>query len=837
MQLEIALSYAAFGWRVFPVYEVEKFDDQPPICVCAEGINCGRPGKHPRTPSGHDEGTTDPGTIRLWWTKWPNANIGIATGKASNLTVIDADCSDGKPGLINLTTLCSPHGGLPATRQVTTGSGGLHLYFTYCAALTTGQNTLAEAIDTRNDGGYVVAPGSTHISGGTYSWRNTLPTNGVPDWLISAKPQKKRGRPRKHAGFKIEKVESMLEAIQPDDRERWLAVGTILGRLYAGSALENDAWSIYESWAAKTSKFDEDRTGNLARMREMFYERSQEEPRAGGKALGIGSIISWAKEEGWSPFGEKTAIDYEPGNEIVMAEGLVTAITEKDDNRHFNVMGQIRDVLRTSQPVLRFLRRAHEAGEPPPETLVVRVTSATGLMGAMMRKAVLKTSDKSGIPVALPITPALSNLALVELTHMFPPLSGIAEWPLVGADGELISKPSGYDESTGLYFEIDPAVKINEKMPLEQASAIILEELFCDFPFENDLTRAGALGLLLSFMQRPLMKTCPAFAIVAPQPGSGKSTLVEIASIAVHGIPIASHAWTLEGEELRKAIHSMLIAKLPAVMFDNVGRGSAVSSDHLAKLITSEISTDRTLGASETRKEVNTLLVTFTGNNITFVRDLASRVICLNLNAQIEDPLRRKFKHANIKAWVRQHRSKWLSALIAIARAGLNVALDDENSRFEDFDDVIVRPVMAATGQDIRELLRGDNDEDAETDHDARKALELLWKWQEKWRAEENHAPWATSDVIAAVEEKTFDDSCVRILQRVVTGGAREWEKDAASSMRYALRALNGTYRFAPMVLTSKGSADRKKSVQWLIKGGPGLDAPGENPAEDWHAF
>ena len=86
----------------------------------------------------------------------------------SNLTVVDADASDGKPGVVNLSTLAAPHGGLPSTLRVKTGGGGLHLYFQYSDALRTGSDVLAEAVDVRNDGGYVIAPPSNHVSGGRY---------------------------------------------------------------------------------------------------------------------------------------------------------------------------------------------------------------------------------------------------------------------------------------------------------------------------------------------------------------------------------------------------------------------------------------------------------------------------------------------------------------------------------------------------------------------------------------------------------------------------------------------------------------------------------------------
>jgi hypothetical protein len=826
-----ALLYASWGWSVFPAYNMVSGADDVLVCSCDKGAECGRPGKHPRTTKGLDDATTDRLKIERWWGKWPTANIAIATGSVSGLTVVDADASKGKPGVLNLTTLAAANGGLPATLKVNTGGGGLHLFLKWSPNLKTGANILAEAIDVRSDGGYVIVPPSNHASGGKYVWDATSSTLAeVPAWMTTAREdasstsaKHRRGRPRKHAAFKFEKMESLLRAIDPDDREKWLAVGVILGRLYLGSGLENDAWELYESWAGASTKFDEDRAGNISRMQEAFHERSQEDPRAGGEALGAGSIIKWAKEAGWTPFGERKPVEFEPGNELVMAEALAEALLDVKPEaiRHFNVMGQLRDVVKAPLAVPRFIRRAFEDGRPVADTLVVRATSTHGLLGAVMRRAALRSVDRHGADTLVPIPVTMMNLILEELSGMFPPLGGIAEWPMVGDNGDLIMKPRGYDPSTGFYFEIDPSLKINEKMTLDTARHLIMDELLCDFPFEQPLHAAAALGLLLSFMQRPLMKICPAFAVVAPQPGSGKSTLIEAASLAVHGFPVASHAWSLEPEELRKAIHSLLMAKVPAVLFDNVARGQAVSSDHLSKLITSEIATDRKLGASETRKEVNNLLVTFTGNNIAFVRDMASRVINVRLNPKMDNPLRRQFKHRDIRRWVYERRSDWLSALIVIVRCAIGDEAEGAPSRFEDFDRIIAAPVLKLLGEDIRALLTEESEDDAEEDGEMRSMMTLLWRWQQQWRASDNGQSWATAEVVEAVDSKTMDDSCIRILQRGC-GSLKSWEQDPSRALGAALKAVNGSYRFNPLVIVSKKDS-HTKSNKWIIKGGPDL--------------
>ncbi|MDP9380357.1 MAG: bifunctional DNA primase/polymerase, partial [Chloroflexota bacterium] len=79
--IDWALRYAELGWFVFPVHTVRDG-----TCSCGNP-ECGNAGKHPRTKDGSLDATTDPGDIRRWWSKWPDANIGIALNQSELLDV------------------------------------------------------------------------------------------------------------------------------------------------------------------------------------------------------------------------------------------------------------------------------------------------------------------------------------------------------------------------------------------------------------------------------------------------------------------------------------------------------------------------------------------------------------------------------------------------------------------------------------------------------------------------------------------------------------------------------------------------------------------------------
>lgn len=143
-------------------------------------------GKNPLTEHGCNDATTDIEQIKAWWSRWPNANIGIATG--APLVVLDVDINHdrGKYGDESLEALVREYGSLPETWLCLTGGGGLHYYF-YCddPAITIGSD-ITPGLDFRGRGGYVVAPPSLHPSGNRYEWEaSSDPADGAAPAIIS----------------------------------------------------------------------------------------------------------------------------------------------------------------------------------------------------------------------------------------------------------------------------------------------------------------------------------------------------------------------------------------------------------------------------------------------------------------------------------------------------------------------------------------------------------------------------------------------------------------------------------------------------------------------------
>ncbi len=149
---------------------------------------CKPRGKTPLTKHGCKDATCDPVQIRRSWERWPDANLGIATGTISGIVVLDVDPRHG--GDHTLEALQAKHGKLPETPTVLIGGGGFHFCFRHPGGIVSNSAGKVEAgIDVRGDGGYVIAPKSVHESGNCYLWQissriDQIPLAELPDWLL-----------------------------------------------------------------------------------------------------------------------------------------------------------------------------------------------------------------------------------------------------------------------------------------------------------------------------------------------------------------------------------------------------------------------------------------------------------------------------------------------------------------------------------------------------------------------------------------------------------------------------------------------------------------------------
>ena len=175
-----ALKLAGLGIGVIPLWWPNDA-----VCACPRGAECSSPAKHPLTANGLKDATTSTSVIMAWWERYPMANIGLVTG--GEIDVIDVD------GAIPAYQALIADIGIPehvATVLTGRGDGGLHIYCTPGGNKTipSGKHGLPDKIEVKAAGGYVVAPPSRHISGGTYTYLTSMTGEvhgdvALSDWL------------------------------------------------------------------------------------------------------------------------------------------------------------------------------------------------------------------------------------------------------------------------------------------------------------------------------------------------------------------------------------------------------------------------------------------------------------------------------------------------------------------------------------------------------------------------------------------------------------------------------------------------------------------------------
>lgn len=152
----IASAYAERGFRVFPANPATK----RALVKWKHGA------------------TTDADLISAWWDRWPAAMIGLRT---AGLLVIDCDTDKETGAPLGEEEAAELGMDLWIGFRVRTPSGGLHVYFADPGQRAKNSaKEIAQHIDTRGTGGYIIAAGSVRADGGAYVAEGPSLLDGAP---------------------------------------------------------------------------------------------------------------------------------------------------------------------------------------------------------------------------------------------------------------------------------------------------------------------------------------------------------------------------------------------------------------------------------------------------------------------------------------------------------------------------------------------------------------------------------------------------------------------------------------------------------------------------------
>jgi putative DNA primase/helicase len=252
------------------------------------------------------------------------------------------------------------------------------------------------------------------------------------------------------------------------------------------------------------------------------------------------------------------------------------------------------------------------------------------------------------------------------------PLSGVIESPTIRIDGSIV-QVDGYDRQTGLILRSSTAFPSVPESPTKENAARALAELLevlVDFPMQDDPDRSAWVSMVLSMVGRSCIEgNVPLFAVTANVRGSGKSLLVDAATLIAYGRRAARSAFTRNDDELRKTITAVAKDAVPSVLFDNldIQLGGAA----LDAAITSSTWTDRLLGLTRMTGDLPMRTIwSATGNNLAFGSDVGRRVLPIRLHSVLENPESRSgFVHPDLLSWVGTQRPRLAVAALTLLRA------------------------------------------------------------------------------------------------------------------------------------------------------------------------
>lgn len=257
----------------------------------------------------------------------------------------------------------------------------------------------------------------------------------------------------------------------------------------------------------------------------------------------------------------------------------------------------------------------------------------------------------------------------------------LARGPVVTKDGRILTL--GYDEASGVYVTATQALDVSP-LPSEKeciAARDFLLDLLVDYPFVTELDRTRMVSMLMiPIIQVLIDDSLPLYVLRAPRPGNAKTRLAHMPNQIYAGkeaavLPLDTESAT----EGRRQIAGKLASGPNVVLFDDIPDGTNLKSSTLASILTSETISDRVVRTSEIA-EASTKGVLFiaTGNNITFPREMARRIVVINVDAGVEHPELRTGPRPGVpwahpdRRYVLSVRHRLQTAILTLARKWIN---------------------------------------------------------------------------------------------------------------------------------------------------------------------
>ena len=739
-----ALRYAARGWAVLPLHTTAGRH-----CSCSRGSACPSPGKHPRTPDGVTAASADEAQIREWWARWPGAWIGVATGDASGVWVLDIDTGappGGVAGIEAARTLSADRGPLGGL-QARTGGGGAHIWYTMPTdrpvrnrqRMRIASDGPPTGLDVRGTGGYVVAPPSGHNSGGVYRWTGGELTD-APDWLLDL------------VAPVAVPVAAPVVSVDASDRERRYAqmvVANACGRIAATpaggrhEALNREAYSVggyahlldveaaadalaQSAVAAGKSDREARRTAHaglaagMERPRQVPDRDGYQRDRAADPS--IDESVDLDDDEAGVPVHGFAGVvdDMQPGPPdldlddmppapppLGMIEGGDPSDGEQAAAHHIGRI-EIRVNGRQMSEVVgdawhAVVRLPPTRGVYQQDGRCVRILrSETGpridpmtsgaMTGALLdaadwtkRRAAKRGEQSVDGWIDIPADRLPGHLVPAMLDR--PP----AVVPVLErvARAPYVARDGSTVRTVGYHRAARTYLGEHEpcpRMDIDEAVEL-LRDWLVDFPFVESHDLAHAVGFLVTPVVRLLVDgAVPMTVFDAPTPGTGKSLLMEVLARVGAGYPVHPAALAQNDEERRKSLVAHLSTGAPVVLLDNVtGR---LDDNTLAGILTAwPRYSDRRMGGQSLMQVPASAVWAMSSNNAQMSADIARRSVVVRLDAKRERPESRSgFRHHDLRRYTASVAPRLRSAVLSMVEHWVSLGCPDGPGRLGSYE-------------------------------------------------------------------------------------------------------------------------------------------------------
>jgi hypothetical protein len=339
------------------------------------------------------------------------------------------------------------------------------------------------------------------------------------------------------------------------------------------------------------------------------------------------------------------------------------------------VPGEINRIVQHAESLLAGLDRYYQSGGAivrllrNDNDLNMELVTEQTLIRSLAEAADWERNELKGWTRCDPPERYVKALYRAQEYELLPELRGIARQPYFREqDGELVIAP-GYDQKSKVFSAFDAnQFKLGE--PTHEAAKEALgrlEQLLEEFHFAEASDRAAALSAMLTAAVRPSLPVAPAFNVTASMAGSGKTYLCQtIFPFAGPGEP-GGVTYPSTTEEAGKVTLSLLMQAPSVIFFDDMTKDWEAFGP-INRMLTSQTTTDRILGASKTITVSTRALVLGSGNNVEPKRDLRRRVITIRLAPKTETPAMLHYR-GNPAAEVRNNRAAYVSDALTIIRA------------------------------------------------------------------------------------------------------------------------------------------------------------------------